>query len=124
MSHASVAVRRLLIAAASLATQHGFWGAAGFRAVVCMGSVAPQQAESSCTMDRTCIPCIVRHIPKHWTAREVPGQRFSWKKGTERLSLGTRYPYPFQGSFLRGRCEVYAAQRLTASFFFKLLFSR
>ena len=57
---------------------------------------------------------------------EPPGRSlamFSWKKGTERLSLGTRYPYLSQGSFLRGRCEVYTAQMLIASFFFKLSFS-
>ena len=39
---------------------------------------------SSLTRDGTCVPCIVRQILYHWTAREVPGA--SW------LLLLTFYP--------------------------------
>lgn len=47
---------------------------------------------------------------------------FPWKRGTERLSLGTSDPYPSRGSFPRSRWEVCAASMLTASFFsFKYL---
>ena len=36
-----------------------------------MGLVAPRHVESSRTRDQTCVPCIGRQIPNHWTTWEV-----------------------------------------------------
>ena len=36
-----------------------------------VGSVALWHVESSHTKDQTCVPCIGREIPNHWTPREV-----------------------------------------------------
>ena len=35
------------------------------------GPIAPQPVGSSPAKDRTCVPCIVRQIPNHWTTREA-----------------------------------------------------
>ena len=40
---------------------------------------------SSPTRDRTCVPCIGRHILNHWTTSEVPGDSFL-------LATGHMYP--------------------------------
>ena len=37
-----------------------------------LGSVALRHVESFQTRDWTCVPCIDRWIPIHWTTREVP----------------------------------------------------
>ena len=39
--------------------------------VQCMGSVAPQQVESSRTRDQTDVPCIGRGILNHWATRKA-----------------------------------------------------
>ena len=40
------------------------------------GLAAPQHVGSSQTRDRTCVPCISRHILNCWTTREIQGQHF------------------------------------------------
>ena len=35
------------------------------------GLVAPRHAGSSWTRDRTCVPCVGRLIPNHWTTEAV-----------------------------------------------------
>ena len=75
-----VAVRGLLIVATSLAAKHGPEGVqASVAAAQSVGSlaVAPglaalQQAGSSWSRDQTCVSCIGRWVPNHWTAREAP----------------------------------------------------
>ena len=37
----------------------------------CMSLVTPKHVESSQIKNRTCIPCIGRRTPNHWTTREV-----------------------------------------------------
>ena len=64
------AVHRLLIVGASLAAEHGLWGAWA-SVVVHVGLVAPWCVESSWTRDQTRVPCIGWWILNHWTTREV-----------------------------------------------------
>ena len=37
----------------------------------CIGWLSSRHVGSSCTRDQTCVPCIGRQIPNHWTTREV-----------------------------------------------------
>ena len=94
-----VAVRRLLIAVASLAAEHGLqtrgpqqlW-LAGSRAQAQQlwrtGLAAPRQVGSSRTGARTHVPSIGRRIPNHCATREVPRVMFYSADKTEDLSLG------------------------------------
>ena len=78
-----VAVCRLLVAVTSLAAEHGLCGP---RASVVVGhglsscgssqETALQHVESCWIGDPTCVPCIGRWIPHHWTTREVPESFF------------------------------------------------
>ena len=43
---------------------------------VAMGLVTPPHVGSSQTRNWTCVPCLGRQIPKHWTTREVPWNMF------------------------------------------------
>ena len=43
-----------------------------------MGLIAPQQVESSLTMDRTRVPSIGRQILTYWTTKEVLEAFFVW----------------------------------------------
>ena len=64
-----VAVYELLIAVASLVTEHQLRMQASV--VTVHGLTCPKHVESSRTRDRTHIPCIGRWILNHWTARVV-----------------------------------------------------
>ena len=66
-----VAVRGLLIAAASLDAEHRLL-VPGLQELWHEGLVALQHVGSSRTRARTCVPCIGRRIFNHCTTREAP----------------------------------------------------
>ena len=66
-------MRGLLIAVASLAADHRF--------------LALQHVESSCTRDRTHVPCTGRQILNHWITRQVPGTSFCMDLSSFLLSI-------------------------------------
>ena len=99
-----VAVRRLLIAVASLVAEPGSRRAGprrcsawaqqlqltGSRAQAqqlwCTGPVAPRHAGSSRTRARTRVPCIGRRTPNHCATGEAPSYEF-WKDTIQSLTL-------------------------------------
>ena len=66
----SVAVRRLLLSAASL-VERGRWGSSRSQQLWHTGSAAPRHVRSSRTRDRARVPCIDRSILNRWATREV-----------------------------------------------------
>ena len=42
----------------------------------CIGWLSSRHVGSSCTRDQTCVPCIGRQIPNHWTTREILTETF------------------------------------------------